>query len=79
MAITTKQIQSFKLSASLSSDSCGIEFTYTDGSTHPINGIPAPRFTALAAVLQATRDVYMHYDDVLKSSWVSGSADAPGA
>lgn len=75
---TTKQIKSYRLLASLSSDACEIEFTYDDGTTHPVNGIPAARFNAIVAVLESTRNVYMSFDDVKKISWVSSSPDLPG-
>ena len=73
---SSKQIQSFVLSAAMKEDACGILFRFIDGSTHNASPLPLARFTAILAVLQATPQAYFH---VVPAGWfVSSSPDVPG-
>ncbi|MBX3348009.1 MAG: hypothetical protein KF747_04620, partial [Nitrospira sp.] len=57
-----KQIREFKLFCALPTDTCRIDFLFTDGTTDSTGNISPSHYTALVATLQASRLVYYCFD-----------------
>lgn len=74
----TKQIREFKLLCALPTETCRIDFLFTDGTTASTGDISASHYTALVATLQATRLVYYNFDPATKTYFLSSAPDAPG-
>jgi hypothetical protein len=56
-----KQIKQFELFSSLTTDSCRIQFLFTDGSSEIID-MPPGRYAAAVATLNASSISYYSYD-----------------
>jgi len=73
----SKQIKLFKLSSSLTTDACRIEFQFIDGTSTTMD-LPPHRYTAAVATLQASSISYYFYDPATKFHFISSAPDAPG-
>ncbi len=73
-----KQIRSFILSSSLSTDVCRIDFQFTDGTSISLPNLPPPRYAAAVATLQAVKVVYFSHDTNTNIHFLSTAPDAPG-
>ncbi len=73
-----KQIREFRLFCALASETCRIDFQFTDGTTASTGNISAPLYTALVATLQSTRLAYYCFDSATRTHFISSAPDAPG-
>ena len=67
-----KQIKHFELFSSLTTDSCRIEFLFTDGSSQIID-LSSERYTAAVATLKASSISYYAYDPSHEVHFISSA------
>jgi hypothetical protein len=72
------EIKAFTLAASLGRDEGSIQFQFVDGTTLPPLNVPAVRYAAIVATLQATPKAYYNVDTATGIYFVSSVPDIPG-